>query len=123
MFFFGWHSYGGFSAESAADLGCIGGFIGPCSRVRIQSEQRCRCRPLDGSRVWQRLGAEFFGLTPAADCVESGEHPAPFALLGIGGTYGMIAQLLDDASATFVFGWSPMIRAAMWRPRRKSRTV
>ncbi len=102
VFLFGWDSNGGFSADSAADLSCIGGFIGaraaeygssPSSLVVVGHSM--------GAEVGSKLALSSFGLTPAADCVESGEHPAPFAFVGIGGTYGMIAQLLDDDLGKF----------------------
>ena len=96
VFLFRWHTNGGFSSQSAADLSCIGGFIGaraaeygssPSSVVVVGHSM--------GAEVGSKLALSSFGLSPATDCVESGEHPAPFAFLGIGGTYGMIAQPLD----------------------------
>jgi len=39
--------------------------------------------------------------TPATDCIETGEAPTPLAFLGIGGTYGLIAQPLEDGLNIF----------------------
>jgi acetyl esterase/lipase len=54
-----------------------------------------------GGETGSLLALSSFGLAPNADCVETGEAPTPYAFLGIGGSYGSIAQPLDDDLTTF----------------------
>jgi pimeloyl-ACP methyl ester carboxylesterase len=102
VFYFGWDTNGGFSADSAADLSCIGGFVGaraaeygsdPDSVVVVGHSM--------GGETGSMLALSSFGLASAADCVETGEGPTPYAFLGIAGNYGMLAQPLDDNLNTF----------------------
>lgn len=111
VLYFRWDTNGGFSADSAADLSCIGGFVSaraaqygsdPDSVVVIGHSM--------GGATGSMLALSSFGLAPAADCVEAGEGPTPYAFLGIGGAYGLIAQPLDDDLSTFLVrassGWA-----------------
>ena len=102
VFYFGWDTNGGFSSDSASDLSCIGGFVSaraaeygssPDSAIVIGHSM--------GGETGSMLALSSFGLAPAADCVETGEAPTPYEFLGIGGSYGLIAQPLDGDLTTF----------------------
>ncbi len=47
-------------------------------------------------------------MTPGSDCVEAGEAPTASAFLGIRGTYGLIAQPLDDDLSMFAVRPTPI---------------
>jgi len=101
VFYFGWHT-NGFSADSAADLSCIGGFVSAhADEYGSDSDTVVVIGHSMGGEVGSMLALSSFGLTPGSDCVETGEGPTAVAFLGIGGTYGLIAQPLDDDLNTF----------------------
>ncbi len=54
------------------------------------------------------VGYGPFGLVPAPDCVETGGGPTPYAFLGIAGSYGLIAQPLDDDLTMFAVRAKPV---------------
>ena len=102
VFYFGWHTNNGFSADSAADLSCIGGFVSArAAEYGSDSDTVVIIGHSMGGEVGSKLALSSFGLTPGSDCVETGEGPTAVAFLGIGGTYGLIAQPLDDDLNTF----------------------
>jgi len=97
VFYFRWHTNGGFSADSAADLSCIGGFVSARAvEYGSSSEGVVVVGHSMGGETGSMLALSSFGLAPAADCVETGDGPTPYAFLGIGGSYGLIAQPMDD---------------------------
>jgi acetyl esterase/lipase len=102
VFYFGWHTNGGFSADSAADLSCIGGFVSArAAEYGSSADSVVVVGHSMGGEVGSMLALSSFGLAPGADCVETGEGPTAVAFLGIGGSYGWIAQPLDDDLNTF----------------------
>ncbi|MEE8375420.1 MAG: alpha/beta hydrolase [Acidimicrobiia bacterium] len=102
VFYFGWDTNGGFSADSAADLSCIGGFVGArAAEYGSDPESVIVVGHSMGGETGSMLALNSFGLTPSPDCVETGKAPTPYAFLGIAGNYGMLAQPLDDDLNTF----------------------
>ncbi len=102
VFYFKWHTNGGFNADSAADLSCIGAFV--TARAAEYGSDPDRVIVIGhsmGGEAGSKLALSSFELPPSPDCVEVGSGPTPYAFLGIGGSYGMIAQPLDDDAATF----------------------
>jgi pimeloyl-ACP methyl ester carboxylesterase len=109
VFYFRWHTNNGFSADSAADLSCIGGFVSARAADYVPSSERVVVVGHSmGGETGSMLALSSFGLAPAADCVETREGPTPYAFLGIGGTYGLIAQPLDDDLNNFVVRATPV---------------
>jgi pimeloyl-ACP methyl ester carboxylesterase len=103
VFYFGWHTNDGFSADSAADLSCVGGFVSArAAEYGADPDTVVVVGHSMGGATGSKLALSSFGLVPGADCVESGETPTPYAFLGIGGNYGWIAQPLDDDLNTFL---------------------
>jgi pimeloyl-ACP methyl ester carboxylesterase len=104
-----WHTNNGFSADSAADLSCIGGFVSArAAEYGSSPDTVVVVGHSMGGETGSMLALSSFGLAPAPDCVETGEGPTPYAFLGIGGTYGLIAQPLDDDLNTFVVRATPI---------------
>jgi acetyl esterase/lipase len=102
VFYFGWDTNGGFSADSAADLSCIGGFVAArAAEYGSDPETVVVVGHSMGGETGSMLALSSFGLAPGSDCVETGEAPTPYAFLGIAGNYGMLAQPLDDDLAMF----------------------
>ena len=102
VFYFKWHTNGGFNADSAADLSCIGAFV--TARAAEYGSDPDRVIVIGhsmGGEAGSKLALSSFELPPSPDCVEVGSGPTPYAFLGIGGSYGMIAQPLDDDATTF----------------------
>jgi acetyl esterase/lipase len=102
VFYFGWDTNGGFSADSAADLSCIGGFVAArAPEYGSDPETVVVVGHSMGGETGSMLALSSFGLTPSPDCVETGQGPNPYAFLGIAGNYGMLAQPLDDDLTMF----------------------
>jgi acetyl esterase/lipase len=102
VFYFGWDTYGGFSADSAADLSCIGGFVSAhAAEYGSDPETVVVVGHSMGGETGSMLALSSFGLAPGSDCVETGEGPAPYGFLGIAGNYGMLAEPLDDNLTLF----------------------
>jgi acetyl esterase/lipase len=102
VFYFKWHTNGGFNADSAADLSCIGAFV--TARAAEYGSDPDRVIVIGhsmGAEAGSKLALSSFELPPSPDCVEVGSAPTPYAFLGIGGSYGMIAQPLEDDPSTF----------------------
>lgn len=102
VLYFRWDTNGGFSADSAADLSCIGGFVSArAAEYGSNSEDIVVIGHSMGGETGSMLALSSFGLAPTPDCVETGQGPTPYAFLGIGGSYGLIAQPLDDDLTMF----------------------
>ncbi len=102
VFYFGWDTNGGYSADSASDLRCIGGFVSArAAEYGSNPDNVVVIGHSMGGESGSMLALSSFGLAPTPDCVETGEGPAPYAFLGIAGAYGMVAQPLDDDLNTF----------------------
>ena len=102
VFYFKWRTNGGFNADSAADLSCIGAFV--TARAAEYGSDPDRVIVIGhsmGGEAGSKLALSSFELPPSPDCVEVGSAPTPYAFLGIGGSYGMIAQPLEDDPSTF----------------------
>jgi acetyl esterase/lipase len=109
VFYFGWHTNDGFSADSAADLRCIGGFVSArAAEYGSSPDDVVVIGHSMGGEVASMLALSSFGLTPGSDCVETGERPTAVAFLGIAGSYGLIAQPLDDDLTTFAVRLTPV---------------
>jgi len=109
VFYFRWDSNNGFSADSAADISCIGGFVSArAAEYGSGSEGVVVIGHSMGGETGSMLALSSFGLAPGPDCVETGGGPTPYAFLGIGGTYGLIAQPLDDDLNTFAVRATPI---------------
>ncbi len=108
VFYFRWHTNDGFSAGSAADLSCIGGFVS--ARTAEYGSDPHNVLVIGhsmGGEAGSKLALSSFGLAPGADCVETGDPPSPYAFLGIGGSYGLIAKPLDDDLGMFAVRATP----------------
>jgi acetyl esterase/lipase len=109
VFEFHWQS-SGITADSQADLSCIGPFTkahaakygGDPDNVIIVGHSW-------GAETGSTLALSSFGLVPAGDCAERGPSPRPVAFLGIGGSYGVIARPLAEDRATFHVQLSPLL--------------
>ncbi len=102
VFYFKWHTNGGFNADSAADLSCIGAFVtARAAEYGSDSDRVIVIGHSMGGEAGSKLALSSFELPPSPDCVEVGSAPTPYAFLGIGGSYGMIAQPLEDDPSTF----------------------
>lgn len=108
VFYFRWHTNNGFSADSAADLSCIGGFVSArAAEYGADPDTVVVIGHSMGGETGSKLALSSFGLSPHDDCVEVGEAPIPYAFLGIGGSYGLIAQPLDDDLSMFAVRATP----------------
>jgi pimeloyl-ACP methyl ester carboxylesterase len=108
VFYFGWHTTEGFAADSAADLSCIGGFMGArAAEYGSDPDTVVVIGHSMGGETGSKLALSSFGLVPGADCVETAEAPTASAFLGIGGSYGLIAQPLDDDLTRFAVRATP----------------
>jgi acetyl esterase/lipase len=102
VFYFGWDTNGGFSADSASDLSCIGGFVSArAAEYGSSPDTVVVVGHSMGGETGSMLALSSFGLAPTPDCVETGDGPTPYAFLGIAGNYGLLAQPLDDDLTTF----------------------
>jgi len=109
VFYFGWDTYGGYSADSAADLSCIGGFVtARAAEYGSDPDTVVVIGHSMGGETGSMLALSSFGLAPAPDCVETGGGPTPYAFLGIAGSYGLIAQPLDDDLTMFAVRAKPV---------------
>ncbi len=108
VFYFRWHT-NGFSVNSAADLSCIGGFVSArAAEYASESEGVVVIGHSMGGETGSMLALSSFGLTPGTDCVETGKAPTPYAFLGIGGSYGLIARPLNDDLTMFATRVTPI---------------
>jgi pimeloyl-ACP methyl ester carboxylesterase len=106
VFYFGWDTNGGLSADSAADLSCIGGFVS-ARAAEYGADADTVVGHSMGGESGSMLALSSFGLAPGADCVETGETPTPYALLGMAGSYGVNAQPLDAELTRFAVRKQP----------------
>lgn len=108
VFYFRWHTNNGFSAGSAADLSCMGGFVAArAAEFGASTDNVVVVGHSMGGETGSKLALSSFGLAPGDDCLETGEPPTPYAFLGIGGTYGLIAQPLDGDLNMFAVRATP----------------
>jgi acetyl esterase/lipase len=108
VFYFHWDTNEGFSADSAADLRCIGGFVSArAAEYGSSPDDVVVIGHSMGGETGSMLALSSFGLTPGSDCVETGERPTAVAFLGTAGSYGHIAQPLDDDLTTFAVRLAP----------------
>lgn len=102
VFYFKWDTNGGYSAESAADLSCIGGFVAArAAEHGADPESVIVVGHSMGAATGSMLAFTSFGPAPADDCVETGAGPTPLAFLGVAGAYGLTTEPLDDDLSRF----------------------
>jgi len=96
VFYFGWHT-AGLSADSAADLSCVGPFVAArAAEFGADPDNVIVVGHSMGAETGSMLAFSSFDLAPSPDCTETGQASSPQAFLGIGGTYGMFGGPLDD---------------------------
>jgi len=101
VFYFGWHS-AGLSADSVADLSCVGPFVAArAAEFGADPDNVIVVGHSMGAETGSMLAFSSFDLAPSPDCTETGQASSPQAFLGIGGTYGMFGGPLDDDHTRF----------------------
>jgi pimeloyl-ACP methyl ester carboxylesterase len=102
VFYFGWQTGFGYSPDSAADLSCVGPFVAArAADFGADPDKIIVVGHSMGAETGSMLAFSSFGLTPSADCTETGDAPSPAAFVGIGGTYGAVGEPLDDEHTRF----------------------
>lgn len=108
VFYFFWDTNGGYSGDSAADLSCIGGFLSArAAEYGADPNTVVVVGHSMGGEAGSMLALSSFGLAPGGDCVETGDGPTPYAVLGIAGAYGVHAEPLDDELTMFAVRKQP----------------
>lgn len=108
VFYFGWQTAGGFSADSVADLSCVGPFVAArAAEFGADPDNVIVVGHSMGAETGSMLAFSSFDLAPSPDCTETGQASSPVAFLGIGGAYGMVGGPLDDDQTRFRVRPSP----------------
>jgi pimeloyl-ACP methyl ester carboxylesterase len=101
VFNFKWDTVG-YTAHSAADLSCIGPYIAArAADFGADSDTVIVVGHSMGGESGSMLALSSFDLVPSRDCTETGQPSDPVAFLGIAGSYGMLAEPLDDDLSRF----------------------
>lgn len=109
VFNFYWHTKDGLSADSAADLSCIGPFISArAAEFGVDPQEVVVVGHSMGGETGTMLAMRSFALEPSDTCVETGDSADAVAVLGIGGTYSMGSRPLDDEHSRFRTLLSPV---------------
>ena len=107
VFEFQWQS-AGITADSRADLSCIGPFVkAHASAFGADPDHVVVVGHSMGGEMGSLLALSSFGLPVADDCVERGASPRPTGFLGLGGAYGVTAMPLDDEATAFQVNLHP----------------
>jgi acetyl esterase/lipase len=102
VFYFGWQTRSGLSADSTADLSCVGPFVAArAADFGADADNVIVVGHSMGAETGSMLALSSFDLAPSPDCTETGEASSPVAFVGIGGSYGMVGGPLDDAHTRF----------------------
>lgn len=102
VFSFGWQTTEGLSADSVADLSCVGPFVAArATEFGADADNVVVVGHSMGAETGSMLAFSSFDLDPSPDCTETGQVSSPVAYLGIGGAYGMVGGPLDDAETRF----------------------
>jgi acetyl esterase/lipase len=108
VFYFGWQTTRGYSADSFADLSCVGPFVAArAAEFGADPDNVIVVGHSQGATSGGMLAFSSFDLTPSPGCTETGQASSPVALLGIGGGYGVAGGPLDDDHTRFRVRTSP----------------